>query len=211
MKLERNQNLPLEQCPYCGVRNPLMSAMEIITSADNSRTKVRTWALHNCSACAGVTLAECRNIKTTVYDEYYHFEIDGIIPAVDQFSITLPQPIRRALEQASETLAQPELSIISSSRAVDLILQERGLTDDSTLHQKLEKAVGEQIITPDMFEWAKHVRLQANRQRHPSDDSTIPDRREADSCLFFAKTIADVLLVVPETVSQAIAEMNGKT
>jgi hypothetical protein len=77
----------------------------------------------------------------------------------------IPEPARRFLKQAFETIHAPDAAAVMAGSAVDAMLKKLGYTEGS-LYSRIDKAVQEHTLTKAMREWAHEVRLGSNRPRH---------------------------------------------
>jgi len=87
--------------------------------------------------------------------------------------------------------------------AIDAMLKERGLSKGS-LHARIDTAANEHIITTDMANWAHHVRLEANGQRHADGEDPLPTKEDAERSLEFALALAEFLFVLPARVTRGL-------
>ena len=92
-----------------------------------------------------------------------------------------------------------------SASAVDAMLKKKKLKD-GTLFERIDQAAKDNLITPDMAQWAHQVRLDANDQRHADEDAPLPEMEDAQRCLDFALALAEVLFVLPARVTQGLEE-----
>jgi hypothetical protein len=86
-----------------------------------------------------------------------------------------------------------------SASAVDARLKEISYKNGS-LYARIDQAVTDHRITPDMALQAHDVRLDANDERHVDDNAPEPTAKDAERCLEFARTLADILFVLPARV-----------
>jgi Domain of unknown function (DUF4145) len=92
-----------------------------------------------------------------------------------------------------------------SASAIDSMLKVKGYKG-GTLHERIDKAAADHIITSDMATWAHQVRLDANDQRHADDDAPLPTQPDAERCAEFALALAEVMFVLPSRVIRGIQE-----
>lgn len=125
-------------------------------------------------------------------------------PTPSDFSNDIPAEPLDILQQAAGCLNQPRASVVTSAAAVDSLLKGRGLIEGS-LWDRINKAVTQHLLTPEMAQWAHDVRLDANDQRHADAKATPPTIDDAKRCLEFAKAIAEILYVLPAKVTRGLA------
>lgn len=95
-----------------------------------------------------------------------------------------------------------------SARAVDEMLVEKGL-DIGTLKERIDAAAQNGLITPEMARWAHNIRLDANDQRHAERRAPPPSSEDAERCYDFAKTLAEILFVIPDRVTRGVKASTG--
>jgi len=122
-------------------------------------------------------------------------------PDSNGFSGDIPEEPLDYLKQAAETLSSPRASVLMSAGAIDAMLKAKGLADGK-LYPRIERAVEQHLLTPEMGEWAHDVRLDANEQRHADVKAIPPTTEDARRCLEFAKALADILFVLPARVTR---------
>jgi hypothetical protein len=66
------------------------------------------------------------------------------------------------------------------------------------------------VITEEMAKWAHEVRLDANDQRHTDDDVPLPDAKDAERCIRFAKALAQFVFVLPAMVNKGPEDATQK-
>ena len=84
------------------------------------------------------------------------------------------------------------------------MLKAKGLLEGS-VYERIEKAVKEGVLTPDMGEWAHEVRLGSNRPRHADIETPHVSHSEAEQALEFVRTLGQVLFVLPARVREGRA------
>ena len=77
---------------------------------------------------------------------------------------------------------------------------------DGSLYARIEKAVEDHVITPDMSTWAHQVRLDANDQRHADARAALPTELDARRAVHFADALANFLFVLPNMVTRGLKE-----
>lgn len=88
-----------------------------------------------------------------------------------------------------------------AASSIDAMLKDKSYKDGS-LHDRIQQAAGDHLITEEMAAWAHDVRLDANDQRHADDKASLPDQDDASKCIDFAKALAEFLFVLPQRVER---------
>lgn len=102
MPLLKNQ-LDLDRCPYCSVETPSLINQTQIESIDYTGQNHRFWRFYKCARCGGITTAASTANWDTAVTEMY--------PSPSSVSETIPEPARRYLKQALQTLHSPDGSL----------------------------------------------------------------------------------------------------
>ncbi len=89
--------------------------------------------------------------------------------------------------------------------AVDAMLKAKD-DEKGTLNERIKKAIGDQLLTKEMGEWAHHIRLEANDQRHADEDVGFPTQEDAQQSIEFTEALAEILFVLPKRARRAIDE-----
>lgn len=196
MSVVIGNDLELERCPSCGVAKPLLHRVHVQNA--HKRHPQAQWSMYICRSCTGCVCA-------LGVEGHYAREV---IPAIDNVAESIPEKPRRLLSQAKDSLVAPAGSVMLSASAIDAMLKERGLVEGS-LHKRVGEAVRVHLITQDMADWAHHVRLDANDQRHADVDAPLPTIDDARKCLDFALALAEVLFVLPARVREGMRVAEG--
>jgi len=154
----------------------------------------RLWGVYVCSACAGIIAAEAPQFQARIIN---------LIPTIKDFSKDIPEFPRELLRQAYESLHAPAGAILLSASAIDAMLKIKEYVDGS-LKTRINQAVTNDLLTKDMGEWAHHVRLDANDQRHADLDAGLPTDAQARQSVEFAEALAEILFVLPARVNRGI-------
>ena len=195
---ELRQNFELERCPHCSVHRPLMGRFHTVQTKDHANRNSRFWSFYKCNNCGGVVTAagsQDGSIASEIYPEPRN--VDDAIP----------ERARQYLKQAIDSIYAPAGAVMLAASAVDAMLKEKNYKDGS-LYKRIEKAVEEHLITPEMATWAHEVRLDANDQRHADDNATLPLEKDAQRVINFASALAQFLFVLPQMVQRGIAVSN---
>ena len=147
--------LELLKCPHCKVAKPMLSQNHRFQTTDHSGANPRFWAVYVCSSCGGLVLASSPR-GTGLVSEIYPRPV-----TVDQ---NIPDPARSYLLQALDSLHSPAGCVMLCASAVDAMLKAKEYKEDS-LHDRINKAAEDNLITAEMAAWAHEVRLDANEPR----------------------------------------------
>jgi hypothetical protein len=189
--------LDLDRCPFCNVDMPNLTNKYQLVTDDYKGRKRRFWRFYICTRCGGIVTAA----STGGWD----IGVTEMYPSPSTISETIPEPARRYLKQALQTLNSPDSSMVMSASAVDAMLKVKGYKDGS-LYTRINKAVEDHLITEEMGKWAHQVRLDANDQRHADDTAPVPIMEDAEKCVDFAQALAEFLFVLPSRVSRGMAD-----
>jgi hypothetical protein len=159
------------------------------------------WHIYICQSCAGLVAA-----AAAIPSSQINFVNDSaiaiwVVPQPDSLSTDIPPKAARFLIQARETLSSPDASVVMSASAVDAMVKERGYVQGS-LYSGIEAAEKAGLLTQHMAEWAHHIRLDANDERHADVDASGAQADDARRCLDFAEALADLLFVLPARVQR---------
>jgi hypothetical protein len=192
-----SNELKIEQCPHCGVAKPYVGVlgMNQIQYVYKPRPN-RLWAFYACSSCEKPIMAGA--------EAWGSLSVE-ITPSPRTFADEIPHEPREFLRQAASCLHAPSGAILLCASAVDSMLKRKGLAEGN-LNRRIKEAASQHILTQDMAEWAHHVRLEANDQRHADDTAGFPTREQAEQSLKFVETLAEILFVLPERVRHGIKE-----
>jgi hypothetical protein len=81
---------------------------------------------------------------------------------------------------------------------------------EGSLYARINQAAKDHVITEEMAKWAHEVRLDANDQRHTDDDVPLPDAKDAERCIRFAKALAQFVFVLPAMVNKGPEDATQK-
>lgn len=194
----------LDRCPHCNIDKPNLREFgewSHYQSASHDRRIHYWWKAYKCARCGGVLVARYSGNSqisfkhTLTAGEYF--------PQQPTLSDELPERATFYLKQALDTVSSPSASIVMSAASVDAMLKHKDLTEGS-LYARIEQAIENHIITPEMAEWAHDIRLDANDERHADEDAADPTAQDAQRCIDFAKALADYLFVLPARVKRGI-------
>jgi hypothetical protein len=131
--------------------------------------------------------------------------IETLYSATRSAAAEIPDPARRYLQQALETLHAPDAAAVMAGSAVDAMLKHLGLVEGS-VYSRIEQAVCQHILTAPMGEWAHEVRLGANRPRHADAENPHVSLRQAQQSVEFAEALGHFLFVLSSRVQKGIEE-----
>ncbi len=164
----------------------------------------REWGAYICATCGGVMLA------SAPWDPFINeMEITSITPEARTVASEVPERPRQYLSEALRSISTPSASIMVCASAIDAMLKEKGLGDGS-VYTRIKQAAEQHIITQGMADWAYHVRLEANGQRHADEGAGLPTKTDAEQCVEFAEALAEFLFVLPARVSKGLQKTSSK-
>jgi hypothetical protein len=131
--------------------------------------------------------------------------VEQIIPTPKAAHEDIPEPARKFLQQAFETLHAPDAAAVMAGSAVDAMLKALGYTDGS-LYSRIDKAVEDHVLTKGMGEWAHAVRLGSNRPRHADEENPHVAVDEARQSVEFAEALGTFLFVLAKRVERGMEE-----
>jgi hypothetical protein len=149
------------------------------------------------TCCQGLLLA-----KGSPYD-LRSYRIEAIYPGIRTAAPEIPEPARRYLRQAFDTLNAPDAAAVMAGSAVDAMLKHLGLTEGS-VNDRIKQAVEKNILTNAMGEWAHAVRLEANRPRHADAEHPHVSPEQAQQSVEFADALGHFLFVLSSRVKKGI-------
>ncbi|MGE0278864.1 MAG: DUF4145 domain-containing protein [Nitrospiraceae bacterium] len=189
-----NNQLILPRCPHCSVDSPMLFQVANFQTDNHDQTMKRIWKAYACARCGGV-----------VFGAHDKSGIDALemYPDTVQVAEAIPERAREYLTQAISSLSAPAGAVMLTASSVDAMLKEKGYRD-GTLFVRIDAAVSDHVITPDMAVWAHEVRLDANEQRHADDGVPLPSVEDARRVIEFAQALGTFLFVLPSRVQRGI-------
>jgi hypothetical protein len=185
-------------CPYCGTGRPQVAAV-----GDNSVNCVRgsrRWGVFTVTCCGGLLLAiGPKGVAAN------NAPIETLYPSTRIAASEIPDPARRYLQQAMETLHAPDAAAVMAGSAVDAMLKHFKLTEGS-VYKRIDEAMSQHILTAAMGEWAHEVRLGSNRPRHSDQENPHVSRQEAQQSVEFAEALVHFLFVLSSRVKKGIED-----
>ncbi|WP_225248311.1 DUF4145 domain-containing protein [Mesorhizobium sp. J8] len=137
------------------------------------------------------------------------FDSDGrmfstaIFPAAKIAHEDIPDPARKFLQQAYETLHAPDAAAVMAGSAVDAMLKAHKLVDGS-LYSRIDDALKQNLLTDGMAKWAHSVRLGSNRPRHADEKRPHVSADEARQSVEFAEALGNFLFVLTAKIDRGI-------
>jgi hypothetical protein len=187
--------LPLARCPHCGVGRP-----EVVRLNDFGVRGKRRWGVFTTTCCAGLLLGIGPEGSTEL-----NSPIEVLYPGARSAAAEIPDPARRYLQQALETLHAPDAAAVMAGAAVDAMLKHFDLIEGS-VYSRIVQAVSQQILTPAMAEWAHVVRLDSNRPRHADAENPHVSLHQAQQSVEFAEALGHFLFVLSSRVKKGIED-----
>ena len=178
----------ISTCPHCGTGRPQVALL-----ADLGGRGHRRWAVFSTTCCGGLLLA-----VGPKGDHTPNAPIETLYPSVRIAAAEIPDPARRFLQQAMETLHAPDAAAVMAGSAVDAMLKHFKLIDGS-VYKRIDEAVSQHILTAAMGEWAHEVRLGANRPRHSDAENPHVSLEQAEA-------LAHFLFVLSSRVNKGIQD-----
>lgn len=188
--------LVLARCPHCGVDRPSLTQVTRFETTDYNGGSERTWAPYKCTRCGGVTTAWAHKGSVSIQKMY---------PSPIEVDETIPERAKEYLEQSINSISAPAGAVMLAASAVDAMLKAIGLSE-GTLYTRIKEASEQNLITPQMEEWAHEVRLDANDQRHADDNAPLPSPEDAKKVIDFVQALGMFLFVLPARVTRGITE-----
>jgi hypothetical protein len=188
----------LSRCPQCGIAHPNLTRSGM-TGPISSEAGVRTpqvWAIYSCQSCGGGVMVSTDPNNTQ--------RVNAIFPAPKEAHEDIPEPARRFLQQALDTLHAPDAAAVMAGSAVDAMLKHLQLTEGS-LYSRIDKAVETHVITKAMGDWAHEVRLGSNRPRHADKERPHVSQDEAKQSVQFAEALGYFLFVLSAQIERGTA------
>jgi hypothetical protein len=193
------KSLTLESCPHCGIAHPYIGMpgqadFWMKTTAYDG--KERSWAIYACSSCGRPVVATGEGGHGSQVTELY--------PLPKFAAEQIPERPREFLRQAILSVHTPAGAVMLCASAVDAMLTENGYKEETTLNQRIKKAVEDHLLTNEMANWAHHVRLEAIDQRHPERNAGFPTKEQAEQAIEFTEALGEILFVLPSRAKRGI-------
>ena len=190
----------IARCPHCGIANPqLVMRWHSQQHTPHAIGPGNMWAAYSCTRCGGVVTAKGANNDGTS-----NAEIIAVFPAAKEAHADIPEPARKFLQQAYETLHAPDAAAVMAGSAVDGMLKALGYKDGN-LYGRIDQAVKDQKLTAGMGDWAHEVRLGSNRPRHSDESEPHVSPEQAAQSVEFAEALGYFLFVLTKRIESGLA------
>jgi Domain of unknown function (DUF4145) len=156
------------------------------------------WSVFRCTTCTEAVLAKGPDNNANP-----SAAVVALFPSAKEAHEDIPEPARRFLQQAFETLHAPDAAALMAGSAVDAMLKELGLSKGS-VYDRIDQAVKSNLLTRDMGDWAHEVRLNANRPRHADAENPHVSSEEATQSVEFADALANFLFILKAKIQRGI-------
>ncbi len=188
--------LLLDRCPHCNVDSPNLAVKHWVDTANYKGINARHWGIYGCRRCGGIVTASAIGEGR---------EIIQIFPDSTKVDENIPTKAKSYLQQAINSLHSPAGAIMLSASSVDAMLKDKGYKKGN-LHNRINKAAEDHLITEEMAKWAHQVRLDANDQRHADEEAELPNEDDAKMTIDFTLALAEFLFVLPSRVKRGLKE-----
>lgn len=187
------------RCPHCAVAHPSLEVVWVSkgTTPRSDGQSGESWGAYRCTTCGGIT-----TVKGVL--EGAHFIIITLFPAAKSAHEDIPEPARTFLQQAFETLHAPDAAAVMAGSAVDGFLKAKGY-EKGSLYDRIDLALGDNVLTKGMADWAHSVRLGSNRPRHADKEKPHVSPEEAGQAVEFAEALGQFLFVLTARIDRGIA------
>jgi len=190
------ERLALVRCPHCSVHSPNLVVRERTNTQDSEGKRQRYWKFYACATCGGIVVASADKNEVSA-------PITAIFPRPkDDSDETVPMRVKHFLAEAIECVHAPYASIMASAAAVEAMLAEKEYGGDLPMFDRIDQAISDGLISPDMGKWAHRLPFDSMHQRYNDEGPSLPVQDDAQQCLEFAQTLALVLFTVPSRVEQ---------
>ena len=147
-------------------------------------------------SCAGVVTVSGRPNDN-------EFVLGPIFPDSKSAHQDLPEPARKYLQQAYDTLHAPDAAAVMAGSAVDAMLKAKGYSTGS-LYEGIDSALAANLLTKGMADWAHEVRLGSNRPRHADEKNPHVSSAEAAQSVEFAEALGNFLFVLTARIDRGL-------
>ena len=193
-------------CPHCHTKNTAFLAFGEYTK---SGSNVYTTAFY-CSGCFSGVIAE---IKLTAGQSplQYHGDIDEnpnqhilkLYPKPQETKIpkNLPANINRFFMQASDSFKASsfDASSMMSRKTLEVAVKTLEPTATGNLYKRIESLAKQNLITPDLKDWAHIIRDDGNTAAHEEDPVT---KEHAEELLAFTEMFLMYTFTMPSMVKE---------
>jgi Domain of unknown function (DUF4145) len=183
----------IARCLHCGTGRP-----QVAPKVQPQLHGIRLWAVYTATCCGGLLFAVGPEGLNAI-----NGPIETIYPDARSAAVEIPDPARRYLQQAFETLHAPDAAAVMAGSAVDAMLKHFDLIE-GTVHKRIDQAVSQHILTPEMGKWAQQVRFVSNQPRHADTENPHVPPHQAQQSVDFAEALGHYLFVLPSRVTRGI-------
>lgn len=196
MPMKLMEQLDLDRCPHCGVDRPTISILGNYQTQNFDKSIVKHWATYSCKRCGGAVVASAKQMNYDVLEIFpKSTEVDDSVPPVAQSYLT----------QAINSKSAPAGAVMLTASAVDAMLKAKNYTEGS-LYDRIEAAVNHHLIAPEMAQWARKVKLDADDQVKADERASLPNAEDAEKAIDFALALADFLFVLPAKIQSGLGK-----
>ena len=192
--------LDLDRCPHCNIDQPNLIVNSSFATTAITPPIQRHWKVYVCKRCGGVVTAWSFSETGDAHE---------VFPRPQGVPSQIPEPAKSYIAQAIDSRHSPAGAVMLAASAIDAMLKAKSYREGS-LFSRIDKAAADHLITAEMARWAHNVRLDANEPRHADDESPLPSHDDGQRSISFALALAELLFVLPSTVSRGIEEAEKK-
>ncbi|TIR28287.1 MAG: DUF4145 domain-containing protein [Mesorhizobium sp.] len=186
--------LDVGRCPHCSIASP---NLEKVWSDVWYTAGQQGWAAYRCNSCGGVVTT------VLVLENSGTMPTLALFPDAKEAHEDIPEPARRFLQQAFETLHAPDAAAVMAGSAVDAMLKFHKLVEGN-LYGRIDEALKQHLLTEGMAKWAHSVRLGSNRPRHADEKRPHVSPDEAIQSVEFAEALGNFLFVLTAKIDRGI-------
>ncbi|MCG8641443.1 MAG: DUF4145 domain-containing protein [Desulfobacterales bacterium] len=194
MQIKLMEQLDLDRCPHCGVDRPTISILGNYQTQNFDKSVIRHWATYSCKRCGGAIVASAKQMN---------YDVTDIFPKSPEVDPSVPPKAQSYLTQAINSKSAPAGAVMLTASAVDAMLKAKSYTEGG-VYQRIEAAVNDHLITPEMAQWAHEVRLEDNGREDADEAAALPSAEDAEKVIDFALALADFLFVLPAKIQRGI-------
>lgn len=195
----------VERCPHCGVARPTLEFKHSIYHSSSGQYSSNHWLCYRCTSCgnpiqflASVPDDMSGNLPESLVLRAVYSE--QTIPAAALEDLDdWPDRAATYYRQGLNAVGAPDAAVMVAGSSVDAMLKDKGY-EEGSVYARINEAVEDRVLTPDMGEWAHSVRLAANNPRHADLSSPHATFDEAKAALEFVRSLGLFLYVLPAQV-----------
>lgn len=188
------------RCPHCGIAGPnyttVYTSQQALPRRDGEAHS--RWAAYACTTCGSLVTTKGEpgsGVANPLVVEIY--------PPAKTAHDDIPEPARRFLEQAFQSIHAPDAAAMVAGSAVDAMLKLHGF-EKGTLYARIDEAKVAGLLTESMADWAHEVRLGSNRPRHADKERPHVSPEEAVQAVEFAEALGHFLFVLTARIQRGI-------